>query len=90
MSGSDNLSGVNQMNIVPPAVAATVRAVPADIKVVMRSAVIKIVGFFGVIEGLRRVDLVTLLTALGLGIAAIVCTDLLLTNLSSRAQSPRT
>jgi hypothetical protein len=52
----------------------------------MRSLLVKIILFFAIMEGLGRVDLITLLLALGLGIAAMVCTDLLVTTLSSRAQ----
>jgi hypothetical protein len=52
----------------------------------MRSWLIKLGLFVAVIEGLGRVDFLVLLLLLGLGIAAIVCTDLLVTSLSSRAQ----
>lgn len=52
----------------------------------MRSLLINIIVFFAIIEVLGRIDFITLLLALGLGIAAIVCTDLLVTSLSSRAQ----
>jgi hypothetical protein len=52
----------------------------------MRRLVINVIVFAALIEGLGRVDFLALLAALGLGIAAIVCTDLLFTNLSSRAQ----
>jgi hypothetical protein len=48
--------------------------------------VIKLVLFIALIEVLGRVDFLVLLLALGLGIAAIVCTDLLVTSLSSRAR----
>jgi hypothetical protein len=52
----------------------------------MRSLLINVIVFFAVIEVLGRIDLITLLLAIGLGIAAIVCTDLFVTSLSSRAQ----
>jgi hypothetical protein len=52
----------------------------------MRSALLKFMIFFGVVEGLGRVDLMVLLLALGVGIAALVCTDVVFTSLSSRAQ----
>jgi hypothetical protein len=52
----------------------------------MRKLAIKVLVFLAILEGLRRVDLPVLLLALGLGIAAIVCADLLVTNPSSRAQ----
>jgi hypothetical protein len=52
----------------------------------MRRLVTKLIVFFAIIEGLGRVDFVVLLLALGLGIAAIVCADLLVTSPSSRAQ----
>ena len=52
----------------------------------MRSLVIKLILFAAVIEGLGRVDLIVLLAGIALVIAAIVCTDLLVTSLSSRAQ----
>ena len=52
----------------------------------MRRLVFNVIVFVALIEGLARVGLLTLLAAIGLGIAAIVCTDLLFTNLSSRAQ----
>jgi hypothetical protein len=52
----------------------------------MRGLLLKLIVFLAVIEGLGRVNFTVLLIALGLGIAAIVCTDLLVTNLSSRAQ----
>jgi hypothetical protein len=52
----------------------------------MRSLLLKLVIFFAVIEGLGRVNFTVLLLALGLGIAAIVCADLVVTSLSSRAQ----
>ena len=52
----------------------------------MRSALLKLLVFLGIMEGLARVDFVTLLLILGLGVAVIVCADLVVTNLSSRAQ----
>jgi hypothetical protein len=52
----------------------------------MRSLLIKIGVFAAVIEGLGRLDFLVLVSACGLAIAAIVCTDLALTNLSSRAR----
>ena len=52
----------------------------------MRNLLINVIVFVAVIEGLGRLDFLVLLAALGLGIAAIVCTDLLFTSLSSRAQ----
>jgi hypothetical protein len=52
----------------------------------MRGLVIKLVLFIALLEVLDRVSFLTLLLALGLGIAAIICTDLLVKSLSSRAQ----
>jgi hypothetical protein len=52
----------------------------------MRSLLINAIVFAALIEGLGRMEFLTLLAVIGLGIAAIVCTDLLFTNLSSRAQ----
>ena len=44
----------------------------------MRRLVIKLILFFAVVEGLAHVNLMVLLAAMGVGIAAIVCADLLL------------
>jgi hypothetical protein len=52
----------------------------------MRRLVIKLIVFLVLIEGLGHVDILVLLSALALGMAAIICTDLLFTSLSSRAQ----
>ena len=50
----------------------------------MRKLIIKLMLFFAVIEGLARVDFMVLLTAMGLAIAAVICTDLLLDSPSPR------
>jgi len=44
----------------------------------MRRLVIKFMLFLGVMEGLGKVDIMVLLAALGVAMAAIICTDLLL------------
>lgn len=52
----------------------------------MRNLIVNVIVFIAVLEGLGRMDFVALVAALALGFAALVCTDLLITNLSSRAQ----
>jgi hypothetical protein len=44
----------------------------------MRGLAIKLMLFLGVMEGLGRLDFMVLLTAIGVAIAVIVCTDFLL------------
>ncbi|HYR90467.1 MAG TPA: hypothetical protein VE422_40740 [Terriglobia bacterium] len=50
----------------------------------MGKLIIKLSLVFGVIEGLGYVDIVVLLTAMGLVIAAVICADLLLASPSPR------
>jgi hypothetical protein len=52
----------------------------------MRNLIINVIVFIAVLEGLGRLDFLALVAALALGFAAVVCTHLLFTNLSSRAQ----
>jgi hypothetical protein len=52
----------------------------------MKSLIVNGLIFIAILEGLGRLDFVTLIAALALGIAILVCMDLLITNLSSRAQ----
>jgi hypothetical protein len=51
----------------------------------MRRLAIRLLLFVAVVEGLGRVDFMVMLSALGLLIAVIVCTDLFM-NPSSRAR----
>ena len=44
----------------------------------MRKLIINLILFFAVIDGLARVNFMVLLAALGVAIAAVICTDLLL------------
>ena len=41
----------------------------------MRGLAIKLILFFGVMEGLQRVDLMVLLAGISVGVALIVCAD---------------
>jgi hypothetical protein len=50
----------------------------------MRKLVIKLLLFCAVIEGLARIDLMVLLSATGVGIAIVICADLLLDSASPR------
>jgi hypothetical protein len=50
----------------------------------MRRLVIKLILFFALIDGLGKVNIMVLLTAMGVAIAAIVCSDLLLDSESPR------
>ena len=50
----------------------------------MGKLLIKLALAFGVIEGLAYVNFLVLLTAMGLVIAALICTDLLLASPSPR------
>ncbi|HSU88388.1 MAG TPA: hypothetical protein VLL56_06105 [Terriglobia bacterium] len=50
----------------------------------MRRLIIKLLLFFATIEGLGRIDLMVLICAMGVAIAAIICTDLLLDSVSLR------
>ncbi len=43
----------------------------------MRRMLFKLVLFLGVIEGLSRIDLMVLLAGMGVAVAVLVCTDLL-------------
>jgi hypothetical protein len=44
----------------------------------MRGMIIKLVLFLATMEGLAHVDLMVLLSAVGVAIAVVICTDLLL------------
>jgi hypothetical protein len=50
----------------------------------MRRLVIKLLLFFAVTEGLAHINLMVLLSAVGVGIALVICTDLLLASASPR------
>ena len=50
----------------------------------MRRLVIKLILFLGVMEGLGKVNLMVLIAAMGVAIAAIICTDLLMDSASTR------
>ena len=50
----------------------------------MRRLAIKLILFCALIEGLGRVHFTVLLAAMGVGIAVVVCTDLLLDSASMR------
>jgi hypothetical protein len=50
----------------------------------MRRLVIKLMLFCGLMEGLGRVDIMVLLSATGVAMMAIICTDLLLDSASPR------
>jgi len=50
----------------------------------MGKLIIKVALLFAVMEGLARIDIAVLLTAMGLAIAALICTDLLLDSTSPR------
>jgi hypothetical protein len=50
----------------------------------MRRLVIKLLLFFGVIEGLAHINFMVLLSAMGIAIAVVICTDLLLDSASLR------
>ena len=50
----------------------------------MRRLIFKLILFFGVIEGLGRVDLMVLLAGMGVAVAVLICTDLLLDSVFPR------
>ena len=52
----------------------------------MRSLVIKLMVFVAVVEKLGHVNFMVLVSGLALVIVGLVCADMLVTNLSSRAQ----
>jgi hypothetical protein len=50
----------------------------------MRRLIIKLILFFATMEGLGRIDLMVLICAMGVAIAVLICTDLLLDSASLR------
>ena len=50
----------------------------------LRRLIVKLILFFAVIEGLARVDLLVLLAAMGIGMAVIICGDVILDSPSPR------
>jgi hypothetical protein len=50
----------------------------------MGKLIIKMALLFAVMEGLSRINIAVLLTAMGLAIAAVICADLLLDSASPR------
>jgi len=50
----------------------------------MRRLIIKLILFFATMEGLGRIDFLVLLSAVGVAIAVLICTDLLLDSASLR------
>jgi len=50
----------------------------------MRKLVIKLTLFLAVVEALARVDFMVLLSAVGVAVALVICTDLLLASTSPR------
>jgi len=50
----------------------------------MRRLIIKLLVFIGIIEGLEYINFMVLLSAMGVAIALVICTDLLLASASPR------
>jgi hypothetical protein len=50
----------------------------------MRKLLIKLILFLALMEGLGKIDLMVLLTAVGVAFALIICSDLLLDSASPR------
>ena len=50
----------------------------------MRGLIIKLLVFGGIIEGLAYVNFMVLLSAIGVAIALVICSDLLLASTSPR------
>ena len=50
----------------------------------MRRLIIKLLLFIGIIEGLAYINFMVLLSAMGVAIAVVICSDLLLASTSPR------
>jgi len=50
----------------------------------MRRLIIKLILFLAAMEGLAHVNLMVLLSAMGVAIAVVICTDVFLVSASSR------
>jgi hypothetical protein len=50
----------------------------------LRRLIFKLTVFFAILEGLARVDFLVLLAAMGVGIAILICSDLILASPSPR------